>query len=280
MTLRNASGMPSYVSRDRDERARSIETMKAAHLAICSGCYICATSRGMNRDDFAAPVDLRKTGALEDGTEYNPSAGGRRPLRPLPMSENPDGLEIAAEFLRTYEGSWSFMQTLKAEQSRGNLRYTPRVIEVILNCKAREEKWATERAATSAAIKTAPVVPQLPEGRRYYAVANESGELTFLRITKTKPTDRYPTPMTFVDQIVGGGLGADSNPQPRGRVTASGSYLGTFESLYRKVVADPEAAMAAFGHALGSCGYCGRTLTDVESRERGIGPVCARKAGF
>lgn len=34
---------------------------------------------------------------------------------------------------------------------------------------------------------------------------------------------------------------------------------------------------AAFGHVYGICGICGATLTDPESIERGIGPVCAGK---
>jgi hypothetical protein len=49
----------------------------------------------------------------------------------------------------------------------------------------------------------------------------------------------------------------------------------------REVVAliaqDPQAAMIRYGHELGECGRCGRTLTDEASRAAGIGPVCASK---
>lgn len=41
-----------------------------------------------------------------------------------------------------------------------------------------------------------------------------------------------------------------------------------------------EAASARYGHEIGECGMCGRTLTNDESRARGIGPVCAAKAGW
>ena len=44
--------------------------------------------------------------------------------------------------------------------------------------------------------------------------------------------------------------------------------------------AGAEAASARYGHEIGECGICGRTLTNDESRERGIGPVCAAKAGW
>ena len=36
----------------------------------------------------------------------------------------------------------------------------------------------------------------------------------------------------------------------------------------------------AYGRELGVCGVCGRTLTDENSREAGIGPVCAVNMGW
>lgn len=41
--------------------------------------------------------------------------------------------------------------------------------------------------------------------------------------------------------------------------------------------ADPEAAALAFASLTNCCRVCGRTLTDPESRERGIGPDCLTK---
>lgn len=43
------------------------------------------------------------------------------------------------------------------------------------------------------------------------------------------------------------------------------------------IAQDPQAAMIRYGHELGECGRCGRTLTDEASRAAGIGPVCASK---
>jgi len=40
---------------------------------------------------------------------------------------------------------------------------------------------------------------------------------------------------------------------------------------------DPEAAAVLYGKASGNCSICGRDLTDPESIERGIGPICAGK---
>lgn len=43
------------------------------------------------------------------------------------------------------------------------------------------------------------------------------------------------------------------------------------------IARDPKAAMIRYGHELGICGMCGRTLTDEASRAAGIGPICASK---
>lgn len=41
---------------------------------------------------------------------------------------------------------------------------------------------------------------------------------------------------------------------------------------------DPMGAMRRYGHEIGRCGRCGRTLTDEDSRANGIGPICMSKA--
>jgi hypothetical protein len=41
-----------------------------------------------------------------------------------------------------------------------------------------------------------------------------------------------------------------------------------------------ENAVSDYGHQIGSCGICHRTLTDPVSIDRGIGPVCAGKVGW
>jgi len=43
------------------------------------------------------------------------------------------------------------------------------------------------------------------------------------------------------------------------------------------VAAGPDDCMARYGQLIGSCGRCGRTLTDAESRAIGIGPDCLGK---
>lgn len=52
------------------------------------------------------------------------------------------------------------------------------------------------------------------------------------------------------------------------------TYRGAAADLLGQVVADPIAAMQAYGMEIGRCGNCNRTLTDEVSRQRGIGPDC------
>lgn len=75
----------------------------------------------------------------------------------------------------------------------------------------------------------------------------------------------------------------------------SGEYLGkvmggkflavraTTQEQVAKVIevcADPSAAAVAYGKRTGVCACCSRELTNSESIERGIGPICASKYGF
>jgi hypothetical protein len=43
---------------------------------------------------------------------------------------------------------------------------------------------------------------------------------------------------------------------------------------------DPHQAANAYAKAWSCCGVCGRTLTNDESIERGIGPICSAKYGW
>lgn len=52
------------------------------------------------------------------------------------------------------------------------------------------------------------------------------------------------------------------------------------EALVLECAAAPAMAAKAYGLHYQCCGVCGRTLTNRESRERGIGPYCAARYGF
>lgn len=46
------------------------------------------------------------------------------------------------------------------------------------------------------------------------------------------------------------------------------------------VATDPKQAAIAYGKRFGACAVCGRELTDGDSIDRGIGPICSEKYGW
>jgi hypothetical protein len=46
------------------------------------------------------------------------------------------------------------------------------------------------------------------------------------------------------------------------------------------VAADPEQAAVAYGKRFGQCSVCARELTNEDSINRGIGPICAERFGW
>lgn len=72
-------------------------------------------------------------------------------------------------------------------------------------------------------------------------------------------------------------------PKYLGKVTRTGmdSRLpDDVKSVLTEAAADPLTAAIRYGEVSGECSCCGRKLTDPQSIERGIGPVCATKFGW
>ena len=74
----------------------------------------------------------------------------------------------------------------------------------------------------------------------------------------------------FIRQVIGGQGPVRVRMSPEAMIT-----------IARKIKeAGPRDAMLRFGREIGSCGHCGRVLTNDESRRAGIGPVCLKKKGW
>lgn len=58
------------------------------------------------------------------------------------------------------------------------------------------------------------------------------------------------------------------------------TYVGDHEGDLAEILKDPFEARVRYGKLIGACGYCGRKLTDPESRARGIGPDCWESKGI
>lgn len=179
----------------------------------------------------------------------------------------------AVAYIRDYTGRWDFILSLRLPPPMGKwgtkwFRLSDRQVEVILNAKARDAERARERQQN----ETGRDLTALPYGRTRAAVENESGELTFLLIDRPAANSNWHG-WVFVKQQQG------PNEVKLGAQRPGQTYVGQWPSLIDKVLADPLAAVARYGLALGICGVCGLPLTNAESRESGIGPVCRSRLG-
>lgn len=128
--------------------------------------------------------------------------------------------------------------------------------------RPNEERREAMRQGLFAEVRA--VADTIEEG--HYAVPGEDGALRFYRVNKGAKGGRWEG-RTFIE------------------VQASDDYhrlggLKTELAVYRKIAANPQEAMLAYGREIGRCGHCNRTLTDETSRARGIGPVCAKNLGW
>ncbi|AYD82043.1 hypothetical protein I5G60_gp48 [Mycobacterium phage Saguaro] len=111
-----------------------------------------------------------------------------------------------------------------------------------------------------------PAIEVVPAGR--YAIETADGAINALAFYKVdRPTEGRWAGRVFVKLIVGG-------EEQRMSWSATKSILAKIAEV------GAEAASARYGHEIGECGICGRQLTNDESRERGIGPICAAKQGW
>lgn len=103
----------------------------------------------------------------------------------------------------------------------------------------------------------------VPAGR--YAVTGNDGQTVFVKVDR--PTEGQWKGRIFVKIQAGDEL-------HRTERSAADALLGKIAT------AGAQEAMLRYGREIGSCGHCGRTLTNEESRAAGIGPVCRDKMGW
>lgn len=65
-----------------------------------------------------------------------------------------------------------------------------------------------------------------------------------------------------------------------GKLFKSRDCDASTEASILVAAADPEAAAIAYGRQFGQCAICARELSNQESIDRGIGPICADKFGW
>lgn len=150
---------------------------------------------------------------------------------------------------------------------------TERQLAAVQNCIERE----TERRKASEQSAVAVDVTRIEVA---FKNAQEKGlkyprlRLANLVFTPAKADGKNPgavyvkTGDTYLGKIAGGKLFKSRDCTPE----AEAEILTT--------AADPEAAAVAYGKRFGQCSICARQLTNQESIDRGIGPICANKFGW
>jgi hypothetical protein len=122
--------------------------------------------------------------------------------------------------------------------------------------------WLKRQPVRTAAPAVSAPAPSVPAGR--YALEVDGGVKFYL---VDRPTEGRWAGRTFVSVQASDDKYPVRNPESRNDILAA-------------IAVNPKEAMLRYGRELGHCGHCGRTLTNDESRERGIGPVCAAKMGY
>lgn len=141
---------------------------------------------------------------------------------------------------------------------------------------------------------TVPVLPDyqpkhnidltaFPPGR--FAVLDDKGNDRFIIITELKRRTRLAgrfvwTKFRYANEYLDKGdrtvreqIG-DTKKLIGKQTKAMDVYHGEEEDLILAISQNPSLAMMEYGRKLHKCAYCGRSLTDFESRLRGIGPDC------
>lgn len=159
--------------------------------------------------------------------------------------------ERETDRLSDQQRDWLESQPDFARLNRGQ---ASRVITALQGLPKRsiEEKAATQGGPEG-----------VPNGR--YAVTEGDGILRFYKVNT--PTDGRWAGFTFVEVQASDELHPLKDRSRRARVLAL-------------IAEDPREAMLRYGREIGSCGHCGRTLTNPLSREIGIGPICRAKMGW
>jgi hypothetical protein len=118
-----------------------------------------------------------------------------------------------------------------------------------------------------------------------YAVEDSSGRLRFIIITEIKRRSRLTgrfiwTKYHYANEYLDKGdrtvreQAGDTKKLIGKQRTNEPVYFGEEENIIKMISENPTEAMIRYGKEKGACAYCGRSLTDEESRKRGIGPDC------
>jgi hypothetical protein len=187
------------------------------------------------------------------------------------VSEQP---EVAAWILSS-KGTFEFASALEQAVLKWG-KLTEKQLAAAQKClNARK----ASQEARSAATESAPSVT-LESVEKAFQNAKQAG-IKYPKLNLDVFTFS-PAPITGNNA---GAIYVKSGDQYLGKVMG-GKFLKTRDcsdeqqSTIQQVAADPKAAAVAYGKRFGSCSICRRELTNEDSINLGIGPICAGKFGW
>lgn len=223
---------------------------------------------------------LRRAGVLPDnGPAVDRIRGAvNRASRPTPRMltaidnmlrklkhHNPDVWRKASDFIDAHRETMTFDQARETIQRLiAQLDAPAAVTTTTVEPVNHREAWAEWRTLAAKLVEMGG-----RHGARF-AVDTEDGATNLTAFWWIVPNEGPHGTRYFIRQVIGGQGAVRVRMSPEAMI-----------SIARKIIdADPKEAMLRFGREIGECGHCGRTLTNDDSRARGIGPVCARGKGW
>lgn len=233
-------------------------------------------SDAIDAEEYADPKPRRKTGPTRAV-----SPGQLDFLRNLVAEKceaSPDEVDISVLDYISVEEASGLIESLISGNKKSKVTSGPPASDKQVNFVKSliEQKGATDidaenltKASASEAIEDLLNRPNaavdngrvaVPAGR--YAIDTDEGHTAFYRIDR--PESGKWAGFTFVKLQVGG------------------DYQRTSQAVGKSIIekiekAGPKEAAVRYGRELGKCAMCGSDLTNPDSIEAGIGPICADK---
>lgn len=186
-----------------------------------------------------------------------PLGSGSTPaLRPIPATAKQRA--FIEKLLAERDVSGTAYEGWQPDWSKATVTTASQVVEFLL---ARPKKSAPAAGPAFGAVWAS--IPVGGGGYGYYALQTGEESWKFYRVERPKSGPHAGK--TFIKEQAGDTY---YPVEPRARGYAA----------MNEIARDPETAGLAYAEQIGRCYRCGRTLTDPESRERGMGPDCYARA--
>lgn len=183
------------------------------------------------------------------------------------------------DFLKA-SAKWSSfaLSMLESLDKWGSL--TDRQLTAVRSMMAKQAARDAERKANMVVIDAKPILSMFATAaenglkRRALLAGGAEGE-GVLKLTLAGSSSSNPGGLWVkADADFMGGISRDGTFRPRANVPH------WVKEAIRRVAQDPAGEARLFGQRTGTCCCCGRELTNKQSIEMGIGPICASRWGL